>query len=84
MKKYKYDVYLQTKRDSPAEKYEYISDYILYNGEPNGEYDDNKDNLEDMYYYFMDLFNGNHFVIVHYELQEETITINENQTELFK
>lgn len=84
MSKYKYIVSIQTDRDCEPEDYEYISDYILYEGEANGDYHESKDNLDDMYQYFLNLFNGNHFELWDYELQEETIPINENQIELFK
>jgi hypothetical protein len=83
MVKYKYSVSIQTKRDYEPNDYEYVSDYILYNGEPNGDYHESKDNLDDMYSYFLKLFNGNHFEIWGYELQEEMFPINENQSNLF-
>ena len=68
MSKYRYIVSLQTDRDEPPNDYEYISDYLLYEGEPNGKYDDNKDNLDDMFYHFAGLFNHVDFVIIDYTL----------------
>ncbi len=81
---YRYKVQLQTERDkTEGDSYEYISEYLLYEGEPNGDYLESKDNLDDMYIHFFELFGDKIFVILDYELQQERKFEDPNQKSLF-